>query len=55
MGDATEDAALSIEVCENELWKKVVVCSKKERWTIAAVACRELGYSAGGRSSMQLV
>ena len=54
MGGEIEEAAVSIEMCENKLWKKVVLCSERERQTIA-VACRELGYPEGGRSSVQLV
>ena len=47
----TEDIAWSIEICENELWKKVVLCLDNEQWTMEtiAVACRELGYSTGGQ------
>ncbi|CAI7989240.1 hypothetical protein GBAR_LOCUS170 [Geodia barretti] len=45
----------SLEICENEIWKKVVLClngNGEELWTTenTAVACRELGYPAPGES-----
>ena len=43
------------EVCENQLWKKVVLCVNGggEQWTVenTAVACREHGYAAPGMVS----
>jgi hypothetical protein len=47
------DAHGVLEICENELWKRVVLCSEGvEQWTTenTAVACRELGYPAPGQS-----
>ena len=51
---ATGDIAGSIEICENQLWKKVVLCLHHEQWTMetTAVACRELGYTAGGQGGL---
>ena len=47
-----------LEICENELWKSVVLCLNEgdlegEQWTTenTAVACRELGYPAPGSLS----
>ena len=50
----------TFEICENELWKKVVLCLNEgegEQWTTenTAVACRELGYPAPGLVSVSLV
>ncbi|CAI8011154.1 hypothetical protein GBAR_LOCUS7251, partial [Geodia barretti] len=45
----------TLEICENELWKKVVLCLNEgegEQWMTenTAVVCRELGYPAPGES-----
>ena len=45
----------TLEVCENQLWKRVVLCLNGggEQWTVenTAVACRERGYTAPGMVS----
>ena len=49
------DAHGVLEICENELWKRVVLCNEGvEQWTMenTAVACRELGYPAPGISDI---
>ena len=52
------DAHGVLEICENELWKRVVLCNEGvEQWTTenTAVACRELGYPTPGLASVSVV
>ena len=52
------DAHGVLEICEDKLWKMVVLCSEGvEQWTTenTAVACRELGYPAPGLASVSVV
>ena len=43
-----EDVLGPIEVCEDQLWKNIVLC--EEEWTRenTVVACRDLGYATAG-------
>ena len=46
----------TLEVCEDQLWKKLVLCVNAgggEQWTVenTAVACRDRGYTAPGMVS----
>ena len=46
----------TLEVCENQLWKRVVLCLNGGggQWTVenTAVTCRERGYAAPGMVSV---
>ena len=51
------DVRGTLEVCENQLWKKVVLCVNAgggEQWSMenTAVACRDRGYTAPGTVSV---
>ena len=50
------DVRGTLEVCEDQLWKRVVLCVNGggEQWTVenTAVACRDRGYTAPGMVSV---
>ena len=50
------DVRGTLEVCENQLWKRFVLCLNGggEQWSMenTAVACRERGYTAPGMVSV---
>ena len=50
------DVRGTLEVCENQLWKNVVLCLNGggEQWSMenTAVACRDRGYTAPGMVSV---
>ena len=54
LGGVLGDVWGSFEICEDQFWKKVVLCVSDggQQWTVenTAVACRELGYPAAGQT-----